>query len=131
MGTPFWKNLLLTDHLQAGRPAYEQRRAAVTAIHEYRRANPEPLGHLPDHLISALQATYLLPDGPNLRRFMAELHRTVDPTCRWNPYPEKYRRRDLLDGAIFDPLIEWVQDEIHKRLHPDQPMWEYLSEVLG
>ncbi|WP_227999770.1 TniQ family protein [Nocardia australiensis] len=128
--SPFWKEHALRDQLQAGRPHPEHRLQAATAIGEYRRTI-DMWGPIPLDLARALMVTYLLLDGPHLRTFLDELRRTVEPRYRWDPIPAKPVRADLLGAEKFDPLVQWVQDEIHDRLHPGQQQWEYLAEVLG
>ncbi|MGO4649702.1 hypothetical protein AB4305_32945 [Nocardia sp. 2YAB30] len=127
--TPFWKELALKDHIQLGHPRLEDRQNAANAIYEYRRTTGI-FENIPIELARALAATYLLLDGPNLRKFLNELRRTVEPRYKWNPLPRRFLSGDLLGNDEFDPLVDWVQEQIHERLHPGPSHWEHLLESL-
>lgn len=122
--SPFWKNLALQDHLEADRPRLEDRRSLANTIYQYRRTTGPSWEEMPRSQARALLSTYLLLDGPNLRKFLDELRRTVESRYRWNPFPHKPLGADLLGNGKYDPLVAWIQNQINEHLHPGQSQWE-------
>ena len=57
-----------------------------------------------------LREAFLLPDGPRLRRFVAEVRRTVDQNYAWYPLPVR--------RGQFEPLVQWALDELERAAHP-------------
>jgi hypothetical protein len=116
LASPYWMDLAVRDHVAAGRPDKEQRELVARAVLEYRHttwiaaslAGPAT----PDHLADALAATYLLADGPGLRRFLAELRRTVEPRYLWSPYPRNFLRNDLEGAGRCDPLVDLINGHV-------------------
>jgi hypothetical protein len=82
------------------------------------------------HLAQALNSTYLLRDSPNLQKFLDELRAAVELRYVWNPFPDRHLFADLRGTGKYDALVDWMQDEIHERLHPGQPRWEYIAELV-
>jgi hypothetical protein len=112
--SPYWICLAVSDHVMAGRPDKAGRAVASGQIVEFRSKAYFSTGRLadpdiPKDMLARLAATYLLEDGPNLRVFVGEVQRTVEPSYQWRPYPRGAWRSGREDGP-YDPLVEWVQE---------------------
>jgi hypothetical protein len=114
LASPYWMGMAVRDHVAAGRPDTARRTAAEDQIVQHRRAVIIATGQLtappiPEHLLTGLAETYLLEEGPCLRVFVDEVQRTVEPSYKWNPYPEAGLRPGRVDSPL-DPLVQLVQD---------------------
>jgi hypothetical protein len=118
---PRWRALALGDHLAARRPDRAAMKAAMARVPANARSTTM-LWDGQDAAQERIRAAFLLPDGPGIRRFVAEVRRTVYPVYQWYPLPTGRRR--------FEPLVQWVLDQLDQDLLPRYP-GPAAEEVFG
>jgi hypothetical protein len=106
--------LAVRDHVAAGRPDSGRRERAADAVAEYHatafRSPSFPDPYIPAGLVDEIAASFLLPDGPHLRVFLAEVRRTVDPVYEWDPVPRVIGVKDLRGPLRVEPLLDLISE---------------------
>ena len=121
LASPYWTGLAVRDHVAAGRPDRGRRERAADAVAGYhadalRRGDLFPDPFIPGDLADEIAAGLLLPDGPHLRVFVAEVQRTVEPGYEWSPVPRAIRLKDLRGPMPVEPLLDLISKQAQAEL---------------